>query len=70
LSVHQVTGLGAWASAGASRMPALVEILPNYIEAITLIVDDDDAGWRHAYQLAERLDQRGIEVILSGGHTS
>jgi hypothetical protein len=65
LSVHQATGLGAWAAGSASRLPALAEAVPAYIEVVTVMVDDDDDGRRHADELAERLDDRGIEVLMS-----
>jgi hypothetical protein len=32
LTVHQSTGLGAWAAGSASRMPALADVIPSYIE--------------------------------------
>lgn len=62
LSVHEATGLGTWAAGAASLMPALSEALPNWIEAITIIVDDDSAGRRNANELARQLEQRGFEV--------
>ena len=64
LSVHEATGLGAWASGGATRMPALADAVPSYIECITIIADDDDAGRRHAADLAVRLRARGFEAII------
>jgi hypothetical protein len=65
LSVHQATGLGAWCAGAASRLPALADVVPDYIEAVTLVVDDDDAGRRNADELGERLTARGIEVRLA-----
>jgi len=64
LSVLEATGLGAWASGGATRMPALADSVPSYIECVTVFGDDDDAGRRHAPDLAARLRARGFEVIL------
>ena len=64
LSVHEATGLGAWASAGAARMPALADAVPSYIDCVNIFGDDDDAGRRYAPDLAARLRARGIEVIL------
>lgn len=63
LSLHATTGLGAWAAGSASRMPALAGAVPNYIEAATLAVDDDEAGRRHARELGERLRARGIREV-------
>jgi len=64
LSVFEATDLGAWASGGATRMRALADAVPSYIECVTVFGDDDDAGRRHAPDLAARLRARGFEVIL------
>ena len=63
LSVHEATGLGAWASGGAGRMPALAKAVPRYVECITVFGDDDNAGRRHAPELVARLRKRGFEAI-------
>src|SRR6516165_10840359 len=59
LSLHASTALGAWAAGAASRLPALADTVPSYIEAVTIAVDDDDDGRRNADALAKRLLQRG-----------
>ena len=64
LSLHLATGLGAWAAGSANRLPMLADKVPTYVEVVTIAVDDDQAGRRGAYDLAQRLDSRGIEVIL------
>ena len=64
LSVREATKLGAWVAGCASRMPALANTIPDFIEWVTGIVDDDDAGRRHAAELAARAQLRGIEVRL------
>jgi len=64
LSVHQTTGLGAWASGGASRLPALADTIPDYIEAVTIMVDNDRDGEQKAGELEQRLAMRGIELNL------
>ena len=64
LSIHEATGLGAWASGGAGRMPAFAKTVPDYIDCVTVIADDDDAGRRHASELVARLRKRGFETIL------
>jgi phage/plasmid primase-like uncharacterized protein len=66
LSVHQATGLGAWASGGASFMPKLAATVPDYVEAVTIFAHDDEAGQRGAIELAEALTRRGIEVRHEG----
>jgi hypothetical protein len=64
LSVHEATGLGAWAAGAASFMPALAAAVPDWIECVTIMVDDDDAGRCNAYVLAELLVSRGFDVRL------
>jgi hypothetical protein len=65
LSVHQLTGCGAWAAGSASRMPSLASLIPSYIECVTILVDDDDAGRTNSNKLASGLHSRGIEVLLT-----
>lgn len=64
LSTHEALGLGAWAAGSASNLPALAGAIPAYVEAITIMVDDDDAGRRHAGELAKLVESRGMEVRL------
>ena len=64
LSAHAATGLGAWAAGAASFLPALAAVIPSYVEAITIIVDSDPDGERHAAELASRLNQQQREVHL------
>jgi hypothetical protein len=70
LSVHDNTGLGAWAAGSASRLPALANAVPRLIEAVTITVDDDETGRRNADELGERLLARGIcevrQALTSG----
>jgi Toprim domain len=69
LSNHLVSGRGAWAAGGANRMPALADRVPSYVESVTILVDDNDAGRRGSEDLARRLHARGVEVLMlpSGG---
>ena len=64
LSVHEATGLGAWAAGAASFMPALATVVPDWIECVTIMVDDDEAGRTNADALADRLDRRGVGFRL------
>jgi hypothetical protein len=64
LSVHEASGLGAWAAGAASFMPALAAAVPDWIECVTVMVDDDYAGWSNSDALAARLDRRGFDVRL------
>jgi hypothetical protein len=59
----------AWAAGGANRMPALASAVPDYIESVTILVDNNDAGRHGSHELARRLHARGVEVLLlpSGG---
>jgi hypothetical protein len=60
----RAAGLGGWAAGSASRLPKLADVVPSYAECVTIVVDDDPAGRRGSQELAERLEGRGIEVIL------
>jgi hypothetical protein len=64
LTVHQLTGLGVWASGGASRLPALADTVPDYIDTVRVMVDADDAGWRGAHEFARRLLARNFHIEL------
>jgi len=64
LTMHEVTGLGAWAAGSASRLSALADAIPDYIDCVTVVVDDDPDGHRHSTTLADRIRARGIEVRL------
>jgi putative DNA primase/helicase len=66
LSVHRATGLGAWASGGASFMPKLADSVPDYVEAATIYAHSDEGGQRHALELANGLETRGINVFIEG----
>lgn len=66
LSLHQATGLGAWAAGCANRLPALARAVPRYVTSVTIAVDDDDAGRRHAHDLARQLAKlrgRRFEIV-------
>jgi hypothetical protein len=54
--------LGAWAAGAASRLPALADAIPGYVESLSILVDDDNAGRHHAAELARRAAAHGIEV--------
>ena len=64
LSVHEATGLGAWASGSAPLLPYLADVVPSYVECITLVVDDDKAGRRKCDDLGAKLEARGVETRL------
>jgi hypothetical protein len=62
LSGFDATGLCAWAAGSASRLPALVHAIPNWVECATILADDDVDGRRHAASLAQAAKERGLEV--------
>jgi hypothetical protein len=64
LTVHELTGLGAWAAGSASRLEALADVVPGYVEAVTIMVDANDAGINNAAKLGALLERRGIFVQL------
>jgi hypothetical protein len=62
LSAYAATGLASWAAGGARYMPALVDIVPDYVEAITILTDRDPDGIAGARALAQGLRARGFAV--------
>jgi hypothetical protein len=64
LSAHDATGLGAWAAGSAPLLPYLADVVPSWIETVTLVVDDDKAGRRKCDELASKIEARGIEARL------
>jgi hypothetical protein len=67
LSAHDATGLGAWASGGASFLPHLAGAVSSYVETVTVVAHRDEVGRNGARELARRLAARGFEVLLHGG---
>jgi hypothetical protein len=65
LTAHAATGLGAWAAGAAGFMPALGDTVASHVEVVTIVEDDDDAGRKGTAVLAERLIERGIEVLIA-----
>jgi hypothetical protein len=66
LSVHQSTGLGAWAAGSAAMMPTLVASVPEYIEAVTIYAHPDDSGQINAVSLANALHNKDVDVFVEG----
>jgi len=64
LSIHEATGLGVWAAGSAGFMPALSDIVPDYIETVTICAHEDVAGLTGAHGLADYLAARGIETTV------
>ena len=62
ISIHEATGLGAWAAGCASRLPTLADSVPGYADCVSIVIDDDPEGRRHAGALARRVAARGIEA--------
>jgi hypothetical protein len=53
LSLHEATGLGSWAAGSASRLPALADRIPSYVETVSIVADDDDVGLKFADHLGQ-----------------
>jgi hypothetical protein len=66
LSVYAATGLGVWAAGSAPYMPALADVVPYYIECVTIYSHNDEGGRRATEESAGRLFVRGIEVFIEG----
>jgi hypothetical protein len=67
LMAHLTTALGAWAAGAAVRLPGVARHVPAYVEAVTLIEDDNQAGRDGCRALASALYERGIEVLIERG---
>jgi hypothetical protein len=63
LSLHEATGCGVWAAGSASRMPALADKVPCYVDCVT-VAGEDDAGRQGAIDLASRLEARALHCEL------
>jgi Toprim domain len=61
LSMHEATGLGAWAAGSACFLPALAAVIPSYIDFVTIVSDPDQNGQHFARELKARLAERGVE---------
>ena len=64
LSVHEATGNGTWAAGCDTRLPALADVVPHYIEFVTVTADPEPSGVRSARELCMRLRRRGIAFRL------
>jgi hypothetical protein len=64
LSLYEATGCGVWAAGSASRMPALADKVPAYVDCITVAAEGDEAGRKGAFELARRLEARGLHCEL------
>jgi hypothetical protein len=64
LSIHEATGLGAWAAGTANRMPVLAPVVPDYVECISIFGDPDLRGRENAQKLATALQRRDRDVRL------
>jgi hypothetical protein len=63
------SGLGLWAAGAASRLPAIADKVPAYVEAVTIVADTDDSGVgvKFSKQLGQLLLKRGLDVLLEMG---
>jgi hypothetical protein len=65
ISAYEATGRGSWAAGSAGRMAALATRIPGYVETVTIFADEDAAGQRGAYQLADALANLNIEALIA-----
>jgi hypothetical protein len=54
--------IGVWAAGAATFLPKLAPAVPDWIECVTVAVDDDDAGRSGAATFMDALIARGIDV--------
>jgi hypothetical protein len=64
LSLGLSLGLGAWAACSHTRMPALADTVPGYVEFVTVVADPEPAARASACALADRLERRGFAVTV------
>lgn len=60
LSIYEATGLGVWVAGSAGRMPALAEKIPDQVDCVSIIGEDDQAGRAGVVGLAKLLTARGL----------
>jgi hypothetical protein len=63
LSLYEATGCGVWAAGSSSRMPALADRVPSYVDRV-MIAAEADGGRKGATALAKRLHARGLYCEL------
>jgi hypothetical protein len=62
LSFAIATGTGVWAAGSAGHLPDLATVIPNYIEVVHVVIDDDESGRTNGTELVRQIKARGIEV--------
>lgn len=68
LSIHNATGVGAWASGGRTFLPALAAAVSPHVELVWVIEDPEQDGVEDARRLAHALRARGVAfIVVSGG---
>ena len=65
LSVYLATGLGVWAAGSAAYMPALADVVPAWMDCVTVVADQDEDGVRYGSELASKLKARGFDTRLT-----
>jgi hypothetical protein len=67
LSLLEANGYGVWASAGATRMPALAKTIPQWTDCVSIcahVGDPKRAGERASEELMAGLQKRGIRAEI------
>jgi phage/plasmid primase-like uncharacterized protein len=65
LSVYLATGLGVWAAGSAAYMPALADVVPVWMDCVTVVGDQDEDGVRYGSELVSKLKARGFDTRLT-----
>ena len=65
LSVCLATGLGVWAAGSAAYMPALADVVPVWMDCVTVVGDQDEDGVRYGSELVSKLKARGFDTRLT-----
>jgi phage/plasmid primase-like uncharacterized protein len=65
VSVYLATGLGVWAAGSAAYMPALADVVPVWMDCVTVVGDQDEDGVRYGSELVSKLKARGFDTRLT-----
>lgn len=60
LTLQQELGVSVWCAAGASMLPAMA--FPDFVQAVAIGGDGDEAGEQAAMKAARAFSQRGLDV--------
>jgi hypothetical protein len=64
LAAALATGVGGWVAGSASRLPALTDKVPSWIDFVSILVDENETGRKNSEELARQLECRRIATRL------